>query len=109
MSRESMNGVEFRKAVLNEVNLSTAEEELKLKEKQVQAVIDAMRYVVVESILEGKDVVLRDFVKFYGTEKEASEKKVFGDKTVTVHKHTAIACKMADTVKKEVKDRSSEF
>lgn len=107
MARETMNGVEFRKSVMNVVNLGQ-EEELKVNEKQVQAVIDAMRNVVVETILEGKDIVLRDFIKFVGTEKEEKDKKLFKEKIIRVPSHVAISCKMADTVKKEVKERSAE-
>lgn len=105
MARETMNGVDFRKEVVNTVNLAV-NEELKVNEKQVQAVIDAMRKVVVENVLNGKDIVLRDFIKFLGAEKEEKEKKVFGDKIVKVPNHVAISCKMAETVKKEVKERS---
>lgn len=105
MARETMNGVEFRKGVLDLVN-GVLEEDFKLNEKQVQAVIDGMRNMVVDTILDGKDIVLRDFIKFVGTEKEEKEKKVFGDKLVKVPTHVAISCKMSETVKKEVKERS---
>ncbi len=37
MARETMNGVDFRKEVVNTVNLAV-NEELKVNEKQVQAV-----------------------------------------------------------------------
>lgn len=108
MTRETMTGVELRKAITKEINEKLGEGKKFITEKQVQAVMETMRNVIVETILDGKDILIRDFIKFVGVEKEAYDKKLFNKETITIQPHTAISCKLADTVKKEVKEKSTK-
>ena len=106
--RETMTGVELRKEIVKTINANSEDGKKIITEKQVQAVLETMRNLVVETILDGKDILIRDFIKFMGVEKEGYEKNLFNKKTITIEPHTAISCKLADTIKREVKERSSK-